>query len=224
MRAVRGWPYLAIAGGCAVLLVVMVLAVALQSRKGGQDGPALLMEGVPGGSTFPRGFGRLDELVPFAGGVNPVAPGVVPEEHAPEFRGGNWVAAQSADAWTIQVLAVREEEAVKRFLATREDRVDYNYFVYPQDGSNWYVVTLGSFPSRELAEGVAASKGLETGEGRPFARRMGAYQEALRAAAAALSDAPAADSSPLPPTSTVPPATPLPVAPAAPAAPAAPRP
>lgn len=221
MRRLRDWPFLAIAGGCAALLVALALVVALQSRKGGEGGPALLVEGVPGGSTFPRDFGRLDELVPFAGGVNPVAAGVVPVEHAPEYRGGDWVAAQSSDAWTIQVLAVREEEAVKRFLSGREDRVDFNYFIYPQDGSNWYVVTLGSFPSRELAEGVAASKGLETGEGRPFARRMGAYQEALRAAAAPA--VPAADPS-APAAPEVPPPAPAPAAPPAPGLPAIPRP
>jgi hypothetical protein len=212
MRTVRGWPFLAIAAGGAVLLVLLALVVVVQSRKGGPEGPALLVEGVPGGSTFPPGFGRLDDLVPFAGGVNPVAPGVVPVEHAPEFRGGDWVAAQSAEAWTIQVMAAREEEAVKRFLAGREDRVDFNYFVFPQDGSNWFVVTLGSFPSRELAEGVAASKGLATGEGRPFARRMGIYQEALRAAAApAAVPAPAAEA-----------AASAPVAPSAPSAPPVP--
>jgi hypothetical protein len=218
MRRLRDWPYLAIAGASAALLVVLALVVVLQSRKGGESGPALMVEGVPGGSTFPRDFGRLDELVPFAGGVNPVAPGVVPVEHTPEYRGGDWVAAQSPDAWTIQVLAVREEEAVKRFLAGREDRVDFNYFVYPQEGSNWYVVTLGSFPSRELAEGVAASKGLETGEGRPFARRLATYQEALRAAAAPgpaealLAPGPSSE----PPASAPPSAVPVPAAPSRP--------
>lgn len=199
MKLPRGWPFLAIAGGSAGLLLVLVLALVLQ-WKADPAAPALTVAGVPGSSTFPPGFGRLDELVPFAGGVAPVPEVVVPVAHAPEFRGADWVEGQKADAWTIQVLAARDEEAVKRFLADREDRVDFNYFVFPQDGSEWYVVTLGSFSSREMAEGVAASKGLGTGEGRAFARRLGIYQEALRAAAAPapVPAAPAPEEPPVP--------------------------
>lgn len=171
------------------MLVGMILVLALESRPRA-PAPALLVGAEAGGASFPRGFGRLDELVPFAGGVNPVAEGVVPVEHAPEFRSSEWVAAQNPEAWTIQVMAAREEDAVKRFLSEREDRVDFSYFLFPQDGSYWYVVTVGSFPSRELAEGIAASKGVGAGQGQGFARRLGTYQEALRAAGAA---APAAE-------------------------------
>lgn len=179
MRLSRGWPYLAIAGASAGVLLVLVMALVLQWRDAPAV-PALTVAGVPGSSTFPPGFGRLEDLVPFAGGVAPVPEVVVAAAHAPEFRGADWVEAQKSDAWTIQVLAVRDEEAVKRFLSGREDRVDFNYFVFPQDGGEWFVVTLGSFSSRELAEGVAAGKGLGTSEGRAFARRLGTYQEALR--------------------------------------------
>lgn len=222
MRLPRGWPYLAVAGGSAGLLLLLVLVLVLQWR-GDPAAPALTVAGVPGASTFPPGFGRLDDLVPFAGGVAPVPEAVVTVDHAPEFRGPDWVAAQNADIWTLQVMAARDEEAVKRFLAEREDRVDFNYFVFPQDGSEWYVVTLGSFASRELAEGVATSKGIGAGEGKAFPRRMGTYQEALRAAAqaaAAPPEAPAASpaATPVSPPAGAPAAVPGP-APAAPAHP-----
>lgn len=182
MNLPRGWPYLAVAGASAAVLLMLVLVLVLQ-WKDEPAAPALAVSGVPGSSTFPPGFGQLDDLVPFAGGVAPVSEVVVAVAHAPEFRAADWVERQNPESWTIQVMAAREEEAVKRFLADREDRVDFNYFVFPQDGSEWFVVTLGNFASRELAEGVAASKGLGTGEGRAFARRLGTYQEALRAAA-----------------------------------------
>lgn len=182
MNLPRGWPYLAVAGGSAAVLLALVLVLVLQ-WKDDPAVPALTVSGVPGSSTFPPGFGQLDDLVPFAGGVAPVPEVVVAVAHAPEFRAADWVAQQNPESWTIQVMAAREEEAVKRFLAEREDRVDFNYFVFPQDGSEWFVVTLGSFASRELAEGVAASKGLGAGEGRAFARRLATYQDALRAAA-----------------------------------------
>ncbi|MCC2638767.1 MAG: hypothetical protein K0Q68_2486 [Moraxellaceae bacterium] len=189
MKAARAWSWLAVAAGCAGLLVVLVVAVAVQGR----DKPpaaALAVAGAPEGeSRFPADFGRLDDLVPFAGGAAPVAEVVVAIEHAPEFRSADWVAAQNPEAWTIQAMAARDEEAVKRFLAGREDRADFSYFVFPLEGSDWFVVTLGSFPSRELAEGIAASKGLGGGGGQAFPRRLGVYQEALRPAMPAPSPA-----------------------------------
>lgn len=216
MKLPRGWPYLAVAGGSGALLLALVLVLVLQ-WKSDAPAPAVTVAGVPGSSTFPPGFGRLDDLVPFAGGVAPVPEAVVAVAHAPEFRGADWVAAQSPESWTIQVMAARDEEAVKRFLADREDRVDFSYFVFPQDGSEWFVVTLGSFATRELAEGVAASKGLGTGEGRAFARRLGTYQEALRAAA----EAAAAPAAPAPEAALAPDAA-APAPAATPAAPAHP--
>lgn len=190
MKAGRAWPWLAVAVICAGLLVALVVALAVQGRAK-PPVAALTVAGVPEGeSRFPADFGRLDDLVPFAGGAAPVAEIVVATEHAPEFRGADWVAAQDPEAWTLQAMAAREEEAVKRFLAGREDRADFAYFVFPLDGSDWYVVTLGSFPSRELAEGIAVSKGLAGGGGQQaFPRRLGIYQEALRPAVPAPSPA-----------------------------------
>lgn len=226
IRRVDGWPWLALAAGGGALLLLLVAVLALQDRARPAL-PTLAVEGVaPGAATFAPGFGRLDGLVPFAGGANPVADVVVPEEHAPEFRGADWVAQQKPEAWTIQVMAARDEQAVMRFLAEREDRVDFSYFQYPHDGAQWFVVTLGSFPTRELADGVAATKGLPRGEGSAFPRRFAVYQEALRQplpggdpAAAPAPPAPAAPSLPAapPPGAAVPP--PAPAAPPTPAQP-----
>ena len=62
MRRLRDWPYLAIAAAAAVLLVVLALVVALQSRRGGEGGPALLVEGVPGGVRLLCGGNRCAAL------------------------------------------------------------------------------------------------------------------------------------------------------------------
>jgi septal ring-binding cell division protein DamX len=137
-------------------------------------------------TTIAANFGRLDELVPFAGGVTPVAAEVqsAPPAHAPEFRDAAWLKAQSPDSFTIQVMAAHDEEAVKHFLAGREDRPQYFYFLSSVDGSDWYVVTTGSFTSREIAIGAAESKdfGLPS---KPFPKRFGIYQQAVNAGAAA---------------------------------------
>lgn len=129
---------------------------------------------------FRSGFGRLDELVPFAGGISPVAPEVAASLHGPEFRDREWVRSRGPESWTLQYMAGREEAAVKRFLAGLENRASYVYFEYPQNGQTWFVVTSGDYVTREMAEGVAGTETM-TGEVRPFPRRFGVYQEALDA-------------------------------------------
>lgn len=133
---------------------------------------------------FTADFGRLSDLVPFAGGVSPVAAAVVPIAHGPEFRDKDWVRAQSPDSWSLQVLASQDESTVKRFLSGLEDRANYVYFVHPQDGQTWYVVTTGAYSSREMALGASESMRMPDGA-RPFPRSMGAYQDALATAEAA---------------------------------------
>ncbi|MDO8268497.1 MAG: SPOR domain-containing protein [Moraxellaceae bacterium] len=166
-------------------LVVVVLLLAWQ--KG--PGPLVQTLQTPeekAASTvrFTADFGRLSDLVPFAGGVSPVAAAVVPIAHGPEFRDKDWVRAQSPDSWSLQVLASQDESTVKRFLSGLEDRANYVYFVHPQDGQTWYVVTTGSYSSREMALGSSESMRMPDGA-RPFPRSMGSYQDALAAAEAA---------------------------------------
>jgi hypothetical protein len=169
------------------LLVLFVLLLMWREKAPGIPMP--IVDATPAAETtakFPASFGSLGDLVPFAGGIAPVATEVTPVEHGPEFRDAAWVAAQNPDSYTLQVLAVHDEGAVKRFLAGREDRAQFVYFMNPQDGADWYVVTTGSFVSRELAMGVADSHdfGLAT---KPFPKRVGVYQEAIASAAARLS-------------------------------------
>ena len=173
-------------GAClssVLLLVLCVLLLVWREKTPGIPLPIVDTAAVSDQAIlFPANFGRLDDLVPFAGGIAPVAMEVTPLEHGPEFRDADWVGTQNPDAYTLQVLAAHEEEAVKRFLAGREDRARFVYFINPQDGVIWYVVTTGIFATREQAMGVADSQdfGLAT---RPFPKRVGVYQEAVAAAA-----------------------------------------
>jgi hypothetical protein len=166
--------------GSALLLVVVVGALAWR------QGPGPLVRSLDGTDSkttgeyrFPADFGRLSTLVPFAGGINPVAAAVVPEAHGPEYRDADWVKAQAPEAWTLQVLASQDERAVKRFLGGLENRGDFVYFAHPQDGQVWYVVTTGAFSSRELALGVAGELSLPDGA-QPFPRSLSTYQSSLQ--------------------------------------------
>lgn len=167
---------------CLVILAWRQEGAPLTAVLALSDKPA---EGKP---VFESGFGRLDELVPFAGGISPVAAAVVAPVHGPEFRDREWVKSRSPEGWTLQYMASRDEAGVKRFLAGLENRASYVYFEHPQDGEIWFVVTSGDYATRELALGLAESETL-TGDIKPFPRRFGAYQEALSAADPAAADA-----------------------------------
>lgn len=162
--------------GSFLLLCFFLLLLSLREKEG-LAAPVVTEAGTLGKVEFPRDFGQLADLVPFAGGVAPIAAQVVPVEHAPEFRDSAWVQTQNADSFTIQVLAVRDEEAVKRFLASVPDRGRYVYFQSTLDGTNWYVVTTGSYATVELARGIAEAGSFGT-DTKPFPKRMGAYQTA----------------------------------------------
>lgn len=169
--------------GSFLLLVFFLLLLSLREKEG-LAAPVVTEVGALAKTEFPKDFGQLADLVPFAGGVAPIAAQVVPIEHAAEFRDAAWVHAQNADSFTIQVLAVRDEEAVKRFLAGVPDRDRYVYFQSALDGSNWYVVTTGSYATVELARGIAETGSFGT-DTKPFPKRMGAYQTAVAPAEAA---------------------------------------
>lgn len=179
MKWRAGWPYLAAGTGCAVLLLVVVTVIALKARR--ETEPLPLPLGEPQSvAVFPADFGRLDELVPSAGGVAPIPVDVVPVEHAPEYQEAAWLNAQDPAVFTLQVLAARDEEVVKRFLAAREDRADFAYFIYPQQDGVWFVLTTGRYATHELAASVAEGKDFGSLSTRAFPRRMSVYQEALR--------------------------------------------
>lgn len=174
-----GGAYLAAAVACMALLLVFIAVIAVKEQR--KEVAVQLPVGKPQElAGFPDDFGRLDELVPFAGGTSPVPVDVVPMEHAPEFQDSEWVNAQDPSAFTLQVLAAREEGVIKRFLAGREDRADFSYFVFPQGEGSWFVLTTGRYATHELAASIGESKEFGDLTARPFPRRMSVYQEALR--------------------------------------------
>ncbi|MDF3030444.1 MAG: hypothetical protein K0R03_1002 [Moraxellaceae bacterium] len=180
--------FLGLSAASALLLLAFVLLLSVQEEASDAPGPVQQVQAREE-VRFPPGFGSLANLVPFKGGVAPVATDVVPAvEHGPEYRDAAWVHEQSPESFTIQVLAARDEEAVKRFLAEREDRSQFVYFLYPQGGESWFVVTTGSYPSHELAAGIIDSRDFGGLPAKPFPRRMGAYQDALRVTAPAATE------------------------------------
>lgn len=182
--------FLGAGAACGLLMVAAIIALLGREHSPVLPTPVDMPDNGPRQVSFPQDFGSLSSVVPFAGGISPVPTDVSPPaEHAPEFRDVAWLKAQNPDNFTLQVFAARDEESVKRFLAGRDDRAAYVYFMHPQDGASWYVVVTGSFATRELAAGLADTRG--DLPGRPFPKRMGAYLEAAPATPAAAVPAPA---------------------------------
>lgn len=175
----QGWLPLVLSILSATALVAFLSFLAIREGRSTITVPLPAGE-APSPKEFPSDFGRLSELVPLAGGVAPIVQGVVPDLHAPEFRDVAWVNEQNPDAFTIQVLAARDEEVVKRFLAGREDRSQFVYFIYPEAEGSWYVVTTGRYATAELAAGIAEEKDFGSLATQPFPRRMSAYQDAVK--------------------------------------------
>jgi hypothetical protein len=209
----RGAFFLIATAMCLALLVAAMSALLALREKAERKteetlpAPVLALNTPPKSTGFPDDFGRLDALTPSP--VSTAMPLTAPETgtdqtqdqdqkpaalavHTPEFRDAAWLRAQNPDAFTLQIMAARDENAVKRFLVSRDDYARYNYFLYAQDGALWYVVTTGNYASMEQARGVADSTdfGLPT---RPFPRRFGLYLKTLTAPPA-----------PVPPTSVSP--------------------
>jgi septal ring-binding cell division protein DamX len=142
------------------------------------------------GRRFDASFGSLAGLVPQGGrapvlstpaaslamSAAPEVPQVVAADpsvvHGEQFRDLNWVKAQG-DAYTLQVLGARNEEAVRQFIATQKDRNQFRYLQVTEGGQPWFVVVYGSFDSRDQA--LAAGDALDGLPSRPFARPFSAY-------------------------------------------------
>lgn len=170
--------FLVVALTSVVLLLALIVVVVSPTKVAETFEPLAAL--APSAKAVPSNFGRLDEAVPFAGGIAPVAADVEPAEaHASEFRDGAWLRSQNQDSYTVQVMAARDESAIKRFLSEHAGQHAFSYFVSTIDGLDWYVLVTGSFGSRELASGVADSTDYGVSS-KAFAKRFGAYQSAQK--------------------------------------------
>lgn len=189
-------PLFFVASVISASLLVIAMLFLIPSLKGAdQTHPSVALSPEKIEVAFPSNFGSLIDLVPFSGGASPIAeevPQAPVVEHAPEFRDDSWLKAQPATAYTIQILAVQDEEGIKRYLEGRTDRDKFEYFQRQQEGQSWYVLIYGRYPSLELARGVTESTDFG-GVSRPFAKIIQSYQtetNSLPASAPASAPAP----------------------------------
>ena len=99
---------------------------------------------------FSDDLGQLAKVVP---PTNYVA--TPPENHGPQYRTVDWLKAQGSLAWTLHVFSSIDEDVVKSYLAQRDDKEQFAYFLYREGESTKYVVIYGNFVTMELALGVS---------------------------------------------------------------------
>ena len=99
---------------------------------------------------FSDDLGQLAKIVP---PTNYVA--TPPENHGPQYRTVDWLKAQGSLAWTLHVFSSIDEDVVKSYLAQRDDKEQFAYFLYREGESTKYVVIYGNFVTMELALGIS---------------------------------------------------------------------
>jgi DamX protein len=79
--------------------------------------------------------------------------------------GLDWLKAQAGSSFTLQLMAVKDEETARRFIEAHSLQDKAAYFPVMTKGRTLYAVVYGSFPQR--SEAVKAAKSLPTSWGTP---------------------------------------------------------
>lgn len=95
----------------------------------------------------------------------------------------DWLLAQDAARYTLQLLGTRNEDAARKFieqLALPAEKVSYYKGLYK--GGDWYVVLYGSYSSRSAASADIATLPETLRAANPWPRPMKSVHEAIEAA------------------------------------------
>jgi DamX protein len=109
-----------------------------------------------------------------------VAAKPAPAAAAKPAAGGSWYAGQSPSNYVVQILGTSNEGAAQAYV--KEQGGDFRYFKKTLQGKPLYVITYGSFASRDAA--VAAIKNLpaKVQAGKPWPRTVASVQQDLATA------------------------------------------
>lgn len=97
--------------------------------------------------------------------------------------GRAWLLAQPPSAYTIQVSAGPDPQALARLLAAHAGALPSAWFAHRRDGGDPYIAVVGSFADAAAAEAALAALPEALTRHRPWVRRIAGLQSALDAAA-----------------------------------------
>ncbi|MEZ5595422.1 MAG: AAA family ATPase [Pseudomonadales bacterium] len=94
----------------------------------------------------------------------------------------DWLLAQTADNYTVQLVSFSEGGRLVAFLDQQRNPGEFAWYPVVRGGKTLYVVTYGQFPNKAAADGAAAALPAEVGKLQPWVRPMRLVHEAVRAA------------------------------------------
>ncbi|AYC34603.1 cell division protein [Pseudomonas cavernae] len=114
--------------------------------------------------------------------TKPVAKPAKPAEKAVAATvpaGADWYGRQAASRYALQILGTRSESSAQAFV--RQQGGDYRYFKKAHQGQPLYVVTYGSFATRDAAQAAIKSLPAKVQAGKPWPRSFASIQQDVRA-------------------------------------------
>lgn len=90
---------------------------------------------------------------------------------------GGWYAAQAGSHFTLQILGARSESAAQAFV--REYGAQYHYFKKQHQGKPLFVVTYGSFATRDAAQVALRGLPAKVQAGKPWPRNFAGIQQEI---------------------------------------------
>lgn len=141
--------WLGLAASGMIILLLNVTVIGIKGRNAPQQ-PTIQDVFIDETHEFSADLGQLPKIVPPTTYV-----ATPPENHGPQYRTVDWLKAQGSLAWTLQVMSSEDEEAVKSYIAQREDKEQFAYFMYKEGDKVNYIAVYGNYVTMELALGVA---------------------------------------------------------------------
>lgn len=100
-------------------------------------------------------------------------------EAKPAAAGSSWYTSQSPGSYVVQILGTSNESAAQAYV--REQGGQYRYFKKTLQGKPLYVITYGSFPSRDAAQAAIKNLPEKVQAGKPWPRTVASVQQELSA-------------------------------------------
>ena len=95
--------------------------------------------------------------------------------------GSNWLRAQPADAYVLQLIGSASRDTVSGFLGRHAFGAKAAWVTTQRNGQDWHIVVYGPFPDRGSAHTAIGSLPPEVRALRPWARRISDITRALAA-------------------------------------------
>lgn len=106
-------------------------------------------------------------------------PAAKPATTVAKAAGGSWYAGQAPGNYVVQILGTSSEATAQNFV--KEQGGEYRYFKKVLNGKPLYVITYGSFASRDAAISAIKALPAKVQAGKPWPRTVASVQQELAA-------------------------------------------